>query len=146
MFKKAKSHLTKTAAALAVCIAFPVMGHAADTAAPAPSTPAVKPAADAEQFGSPLAPAKPPVQNPGVPVFETPPMPGFMLRKPEKPLTIEEMKQQADEAAEKARKARAAESKSSPGPGAGTPTPDTGPSLPGGNPGASGTSPLQQNM
>ena len=91
MLTKAKLHLTNTAAVLAACIAFSGIGYAADT----------------EQFGSPPA-SPPPNPAPGMPVFETPPMPGFMLRKPEKPLTIEEMKQQADEAAEKARRARAA--------------------------------------
>jgi hypothetical protein len=140
---KAKSYLSKSVAMLAACIAFPVMGYAADTVPPAPSSPAVKPAAEADQFGSPPAPAKPPVQNPGVPVFETPPMPGFMLRKPEKPLTIEEMKQQADEAAEKSRRARAADGKGGPVPGAGTPAPATGPSLPGGDAGASTAPPGQ---
>jgi hypothetical protein len=34
--------------------------------------------------------------------FSPPPVPAFMLRKPEKPLTLEEMKAQADEAASRA--------------------------------------------
>ena len=61
-------------------------------------------------------PGKPAAQAPKPPAkdlkFDTPPVPGFMLRKPEKPLTVEEMKRQADEAAEKekARRARAASS------------------------------------
>ena len=40
--------------------------------------------------------------------FAPPPVPDFMLKKPGKPLTLDEMKQQADEAAEKARRAREA--------------------------------------
>lgn len=39
--------------------------------------------------------------------FEPPPVPEFMLRKPAQPLTIEEMRRQADEASERARRARA---------------------------------------
>ena len=35
--------------------------------------------------------------------FSPPPVPGFMLHKPDKPLTLEEMKAQADEASRKAR-------------------------------------------
>ena len=35
--------------------------------------------------------------------FSPPPVPGFMLHKPDKPLTLEEMKAQADEASGKAR-------------------------------------------
>lgn len=35
--------------------------------------------------------------------FSPPPVPEFMLRKPDKPLTLEEMKAQADEASRKAR-------------------------------------------
>src|SRR5262245_45604966 len=41
-------------------------------------------------------------------VFETPPVPEFMIKKPAKPLTIEEMQKQADEASERARRSRAA--------------------------------------
>ena len=37
------------------------------------------------------------------PDFSPPPVPEFMLRQPEKPLTLEEMRQQADEAARRAR-------------------------------------------
>lgn len=37
------------------------------------------------------------------PDFSPPPVPEFMLRKPAKPLTLEEMKKQADEAAQRAR-------------------------------------------
>ncbi len=40
------------------------------------------------------------------PYFEPPPVPGFMLHKPDKPMTLEEMKKQADEAAQKARAER----------------------------------------
>ena len=43
-----------------------------------------------------------------MPVFETPPVPEFMLKKPAKPLTQEEMRKQADEASERARRAKAA--------------------------------------
>ena len=39
----------------------------------------------------------------GQPDFSPPPMPGFMLKKSDKPLTLEEMKQQADEASKRAR-------------------------------------------
>ena len=35
--------------------------------------------------------------------FSPPPVPGFMLHKPDKPLTLEEMKAQAEEASRKAR-------------------------------------------
>jgi hypothetical protein len=37
------------------------------------------------------------------PDFSPPPVPEFMLRKPAKPLTLEEMQKQADEAARRAR-------------------------------------------
>ena len=40
------------------------------------------------------------------PDFSPPPVPEFMLRKPEKPLTLEEMQKQADEAARRARAER----------------------------------------
>ena len=40
-----------------------------------------------------------------VPEFAPPPVPSFMLKKPEKPLTLEEMQRQADEAARRARPA-----------------------------------------
>jgi hypothetical protein len=39
----------------------------------------------------------------GVPEFAPPPVPGFMLKKPEKPLSLEEMQRQADEAARRSR-------------------------------------------
>ncbi len=45
------------------------------------------------------------------PDFSPPPVPEFMLRKPAKPLTLEEMQKQADEAA---RRARAERDKSAP--------------------------------
>lgn len=38
------------------------------------------------------------------PDFSPPPVPEFMLRKPAQPLTLEQMKQQADEAAVRVRK------------------------------------------
>ena len=41
------------------------------------------------------------------PDFSPPPVPEFMLRKPEKPLTLEEMKKQADEASRRARAEKA---------------------------------------
>ncbi len=45
--------------------------------------------------------------SPGAPTpgddFSPPPVPEFMLRKPERPLTLEEMQRQADEAARRAR-------------------------------------------
>jgi len=40
------------------------------------------------------------------PDFSPPPVPEFMLRKPAKPLTLEEMQKQADEAARRARAER----------------------------------------
>lgn len=46
------------------------------------------------------ASAVPQIEDPD---FSPPPVPEFMLRQPEKPLTLEEMQQQADEAARKAR-------------------------------------------
>ena len=46
--------------------------------------------------------------------FEPPPVPEFMLRKSTQPLTIEEMRRQADEASERARRARSPTSKPSP--------------------------------
>lgn len=39
--------------------------------------------------------------------FSPPPVPGFMLHKPDKPLTLEEMKAQAEEASRKARAEKA---------------------------------------
>jgi len=61
--------------------------------------------------------AVPPPSSPGnvtqtgaetMPVFEPPPVPAFMLRKPAQPLTLQEMDRQAEEAAAKARRAREA--------------------------------------
>lgn len=63
--------------------------------------------ADTGQPGKPAA--QPPKQPAKEFKFEPPPVPGFMLRKPEKPLTMEEMKRQADEAAEKEKARRARE-------------------------------------
>ena len=40
------------------------------------------------------------------PDFSPPPVPEFMLRKPARPLTLEEMQKQADEAARRARAER----------------------------------------
>ena len=50
----------------------------------------------------------PPHSGPGTvqPDFSPPPVPEFMLRKPAKPLTLEEMQKQADEAARRARAER----------------------------------------
>ena len=42
-------------------------------------------------------------QGAAQPDFSPPPVPEFMLRKPAKPLTLEEMQKQADEAARRAR-------------------------------------------
>lgn len=47
--------------------------------------------------------ATPAQQGPEVPDFSPPPVPEFMLRKPARPLTLEEMQSQADEAARRAR-------------------------------------------
>jgi hypothetical protein len=52
--------------------------------------------------GKPAPAASAPPQT-----FEPPPVPQFMLRKPERPLTQEEMQRQADEAAARARRASA---------------------------------------
>jgi len=41
-----------------------------------------------------------------MPVFEPPPVPAFMLRKPAQPLSLQEMDRQAEEAAARARRAR----------------------------------------
>jgi len=103
---------------LAACVAFGGLGYAAESVKPIPSAPAVERDAEAGQPGKPAAQSpKPPAKELK---FDTPPVPGFMLRKPEKPLTIEEMKRQADEAAEKekARRARAASGVGSTTPGA----------------------------
>lgn len=53
-----------------------------------------------------------------LPDFSPPPVPEFMLRKPAKPLTLEEMQRQADEAAERARR-----DAGTPPPGAVSPAP-----------------------
>lgn len=45
-------------------------------------------------------------QSASQPDFSPPPVPGFMLRKPAKPLTLEEMQKQADEAGRRARAER----------------------------------------
>jgi hypothetical protein len=45
-------------------------------------------------------------QSAAQPDFSPPPVPEFMLRRPEKPLTLEEMQKQADEAARRARAER----------------------------------------
>ncbi|MHB8165184.1 MAG: hypothetical protein ACYDDT_00155 [Sulfuricella sp.] len=45
------------------------------------------------------------------PDFSPPPVPEFMLHKSAKPLTVEEMKKQADQAAEKAKAEKAAAEK-----------------------------------
>ena len=61
---------------------------------------------------SPAAPvaAPAPVAPPAAAVpevyFAPPPVPSFMLQKPARPLTIEEMQQQADEASQRARQGR----------------------------------------
>jgi hypothetical protein len=84
-----------------------------DPAVPAAERPAEsKPAPAARPAGK----GKPPPEL----YFAPPPVPEFMLKKPEKPLTLEEMKRQADAAAEKekARRAREASAKGSPAPGA----------------------------
>lgn len=47
---------------------------------------------------APDRPASPPQ-----PDFSPPPVPGFMLKKPERPLSLEEMQKMADEAALRAR-------------------------------------------
>jgi len=56
-------------------------------------------------FAAEPAPASP-VQGAPQPDFSPPPVPGFMLRKPDKPLTLEEMQRQADEASSRARAER----------------------------------------
>jgi hypothetical protein len=49
-------------------------------------------------WAEPVIPASS-VQQPD---FSPPPVPQFMLRKPDQPLTLEQMKEQADEAARRA--------------------------------------------
>ena len=75
---------TGTLAAMLLCLCF-ACARAAFAADPAP-----------QQAG----------QNAPQPDFSPPPVPEFMLRKPEKPLTLEEMQKQADEAAKRARAER----------------------------------------
>ena len=53
-------------------------------------------------------PSPPPGQGASQLDFSPPPVPEFMLRKPAKPLTLEEMQKQADEAARRARADRQA--------------------------------------
>ncbi|MBI4986633.1 MAG: hypothetical protein HZC24_15150 [Rhodocyclales bacterium] len=48
--------------------------------------------------------------------FAPPPVPAFMLKRPEKPLTLEEMRRQADEAAARARRGAPAAQAPSDGP------------------------------
>ena len=110
--------MKKAIACLPVFFAFAVIGFAADAVKPAPPS-----AAGVERETDAGQPAKPAAQTPKPPPtelrFEPPPVPEFMLKKPEKPLTLEEMKRQADEAAERARCARAAEAMAPPSPAAG---------------------------
>lgn len=111
MVGKAKFHRMKTFALLAAAIAFAGVGYAADPPRPSPPSPAVERDADAGQSGAAARPAR---QNPTGREFEPPPVPEFMLRKPAQPLTVEEMRRQADEAAEKARRARGGSTADSP--------------------------------
>lgn len=60
----------------------------------APALPAADPPQPAQKATSPQ------------PDFSPPPVPEFMLRRPEKPITLEEMQKQADEAARRARAER----------------------------------------
>lgn len=79
---------------------------AEDAGKPAASSPVADSPAPAVQAGKPLeTPPKPPATDLK---FETPPVPDFMLKKPDKPLTLEEMKRQADEAAARARRSQSA--------------------------------------
>ena len=100
---------------IASCVLFAVSGYAAEADKPAPS-----PSASVERESGAGQPAKPAPQA-TKPVtelrFEPPPVPDFMLKKPEKPLTVEEMQRQADEASERARRARAAADAAPPSPG-----------------------------
>ena len=99
----------------AACVLVAVSGYAAEADKPSPS-----PAASVERESGAGQPAKPAPQA-TKPVtelrFEPPPMPDFMLKKPEKPLTVEEMQRQADEASERARRARVAAGAAPPSPG-----------------------------
>ena len=100
---------------LAAGVALAGWCHAAETATPPASTPAAERDAGVGQAGKPAAQA---TKVPATELkFETPPVPDFMLKKPEKALTIEEMKRQADEAAERSRRAREQGQASSPAPG-----------------------------
>lgn len=61
------------------------------------------PAAHAAEPPLPQPEKNAPVPQPD---FSPPPVPEFMLRKPARPLTLEEMQKQADEAAQRARAER----------------------------------------
>ena len=88
-------------------------GNAAEAIRQDPAVPAAERPAAAKP--SPVAAPAPKGKPPGQMVFEPPPVPDFMLKKPAKPLTLEEMKRQADEAAERSRRAREAGGTVTPG-------------------------------
>jgi hypothetical protein len=77
-----------------------------------PAVPAAERPAEAKP--APAATPAPKEKPPGAPLFERPPVPEFMLKKPAKPLTLEEMQKQADEAAARTRRAREAREAASP--------------------------------
>lgn len=66
------------------------------------------------QPGAGAAGAATPKVSPDGRIFEPPPVPQFMLHKPPTPLSLEEMKSQADEAAARAKRAREQAMKASP--------------------------------
>jgi len=109
---------------LAACVAFSGLGYAAESDKPMPSAPVLERDAETGQPGKPAAQAP---KSPASELkFDTPPVPGFMLRKPEKPLTVEEMKRQADEAAEKEKARRAREAGNTGAPASSTGAEPTG--------------------
>ena len=107
--------MMKVFVTIVACVLVAVSGYAAEADKPAPS-----PGAGIERETGAGQPAKPAPQA-TKPVtelrLEPPPVHDFMLKKPEKPLTVEEMQRQADEASERARRARAAAGAAPPSPG-----------------------------
>lgn len=94
--------------AIAAAVGLAGVGHAADPVKPA------APLADPEKAADRSSGATPGHENPRGLDFAPPPVPDFMLRKPEQPLTLEQMRRQADEAAEKSRRGRVQQDESSP--------------------------------
>lgn len=109
-------HIWNVILFLAVSMALADVGNAAETVKQDPAVPAAERPSEAKP--APAAAPTPKGKPLGDLVFEPPPVPDFMLKKPAKPLTLEEMKRQADEAAEKSRRAQEAGKAGSPAAGA----------------------------